>query len=495
MKIQRLFILAILVLCSFSASAQSDSPINWFWENFIKHIKYPPDIYSDVRMKSVTACEIELSYLEDGEPESIIFSSKYIYLDEYGIIKKKENYQSIRTIRHKKNDFTGIHAFSIQKESIPLIKQKLIELTSQCNDTYDYWKTKDQAIDWLKLKLNMYFYTRSTLNDKYVSNPRIEKINECEILLNYDITGNGGNRWAEPKKVGVAKETIPMNMERISSVLYNFQNESAKIEQFDGYLNKTQSNQNSIIKIAYAEENLYERILKAMKFLHQSCVSDDVFEEMAKTGRSFVEEEKTPPPTKESIVKYDDGTIKQRGFFTTNNKATGEWKFYHHNGELHAIGNFEEHQKTGLWKYYYDTGNLLETGLYSNNERQGEWKSYNDYNKKLSSQGFYKNGKKVGLWKEFNIDGSTASIGSYDANGLKNGLWKEYHENGKMKEECEYLSGNRIGAYKSYHENGKVWVIGQYDINGDRVGEWKAYYDDGKLESKNQYVNGKVQRN
>jgi hypothetical protein len=268
---RKLFLCLLLLQCSFvTVDAQNNStPINWFWDNFIQHLSYPTDLYRNVRLISVSNCEITLSCNDQGVNKEITFAVKYIYLNEYGTIKRKGNYESVVDVANNKKDFAAIHAFGIKKESIPLIEEKLKLLTANCNDTYDYWKTKEQAVDWLATKLKKYAYTQSALNEKSVMDPKLVAVNDCEIVFSYNLVTGG--RWEEKKVVGTATEKIPMNMDRISTRLYNFQNEAEKIVREDKSIGEVQKTANSVIKIAYGEENLYERILKAMHFLYQNC--------------------------------------------------------------------------------------------------------------------------------------------------------------------------------------------------------------------------------
>ncbi len=52
--------------------------------------------------------------------------------------------------------------------------------------------------------------------------------------------------------------------------------------------------------------------------------------------------------------------------------------------------------------------------------------------------------------------------------GKKNGIFKSYHDNGKLKEEVNYIDGKMNGIYKSYHENGQLWEEVNY-IDGKKV--------------------------
>ena len=39
-------------------------------------------------------------------------------------------------------------------------------------------------------------------------------------------------------------------------------------------------------------------------------------------------------------------------------REEGEWKYYHENGKLEAIGNYKNGKEEGEWKFYHENGKL-----------------------------------------------------------------------------------------------------------------------------------------
>ncbi|PTX09829.1 MORN repeat protein [Sphingobacterium faecium] len=96
---------------------------------------------------------------------------------------------------------------------------------------------------------------------------------------------------------------------------------------------------------------------------------------------------------------YTDETLKEQGQFDENGKKTGEWKWYHDNGQLWIIENYKNGKRTGESNEYYENGQLMETGSYENGEKTGEWKEYHE-NGQLKSIEKFTNGKSTGEKKE-----------------------------------------------------------------------------------------------
>ncbi|MEM7186534.1 MAG: hypothetical protein AAF466_07730, partial [Bacteroidota bacterium] len=73
--------------------------------------------------------------------------------------------------------------------------------------------------------------------------------------------------------------------------------------------------------------------------------------------------------------QYDNGLMQYTGSLD-GIEETGEWKFFHPNGKLAAVGEFAKGDKTGMWKFYYNNGKLESTGAFTNNKKVGVWKYY-----------------------------------------------------------------------------------------------------------------------
>ncbi len=174
---------------------------------------------------------------------------------------------------------------------------------------------------------------------------------------------------------------------------------------------------------------------------------------------------------------------------TKDNKRVNEWKFYHENGQLERIGNYDANEKhTGEWKFYYKSG-------------------------QLSGIGNMNTGKQVGEWKGFYEDGNLKLVTNFQTK--KKAQLKEYYKSGQLKKNGVISSGKPTGEWKSYHINGTIYqirlwnegklmdiIICQDDkgnklnkgtlINGN--GTVNRYTSEGKLFITETYLNGQKQK-
>jgi len=54
----------------------------------------------------------------------------------------------------------------------------------------------------------------------------------------------------------------------------------------------------------------------------------------------------------EATIFHDNGTVAQTGFFTPDNKLTGEWVSYDLNGNKTAVAQYNNGEKVGTWVFY-----------------------------------------------------------------------------------------------------------------------------------------------
>ena len=180
---------------------------------------------------------------------------------------------------------------------------------------------------------------------------------------------------------------------------------------------------------------------------------------------------------------YPDGSLKSEGNYD-NGKQTGEWKFYHSNGKIEQSGKFNKQGKfEGTWKWYFDSGQLLKEENYRNGLKDGIFTQYDEAGKVIE-EGEFVNGNEDGPW--FEQIGDTFIRGSY-RDGLRNGMWYNFYLNRneeKTDSLCYFKGGfiedNPNGKHIWYWENGKVKDEGNY-VNGRKEGEWYKYNFDGTL--------------
>lgn len=199
-------------------------------------------------------------------------------------------------------------------------------------------------------------------------------------------------------------------------------------------------------------------------------------------------------------TKYsEEGKIMEEGNYI-NDKQEGEWKYFHLNGNLKAIGKFlggdgsnlgntgiPRNGREGTWKFYYESGKIEETRPYNNGLING-----------LSIE-YYENGNKKGegTYVQDELDGKW--IGYYEtglkqwetiySHGKRNGQAKNYYSNGSIESEGNYLNDLAVGSHKFYSENGKLKLCREFK-NGKMNGVCKEFYPSGKIKSEAMVING-----
>lgn len=155
-------------------------------------------------------------------------------------------------------------------------------------------------------------------------------------------------------------------------------------------------------------------------------------------------------------------TVKNNASFYRANvqkKANGFWIVdYYMSGskQMEGISKQEDYEIfDGVVRWYHENGNLFQIVNYDEGILNG--------NRKV----FYKNGK---LKNETN----------YKKDKIE-GKWKEFYENSKLKESGEYKDGQKEGYWKTYYKNGKVQSEGKY-VFDKKVDTWKVHYYDGTLQ-------------
>ena len=62
----------------------------------------------------------------------------------------------------------------------------------------------------------------------------------------------------------------------------------------------------------------------------------------------------------EATYYYDNGVVKQHGFFNKDGKLEGTWTSYDINGKKTAVGNYENGKKVGKWFFWSSDQTLAE---------------------------------------------------------------------------------------------------------------------------------------
>jgi antitoxin component YwqK of YwqJK toxin-antitoxin module/Tfp pilus assembly protein PilF len=177
------------------------------------------------------------------------------------------------------------------------------------------------------------------------------------------------------------------------------------------------------------------------------------------------------------------------GKFDENGKKTGNWKFYHSNGQLKELFNYNNGLPEGKCKGWYNNGNLSYEESYSNGKLNGKQTIYY-YNEIVKSVLNYDEDNLEGEAKYYSYKGKLTTVAQY-SNNKPNGLYKTYHDNGKIKDEGSYVNGDEEGNYKAYYISGKLRTTGMVKKN-KREGLWTEYFENGQEKYRSMYQDGEI---
>lgn len=186
-------------------------------------------------------------------------------------------------------------------------------------------------------------------------------------------------------------------------------------------------------------------------------------------------------------IVYAGGNIMGKGIMDEEGRKVGKWEEYYANGRLRAKGNYSNDLKTREWLYYHENGQMEQKGEYNiEGKPVGKWIWYYE-NGNLWREEFFINGLRDGLVTEFDPSGNIISEGEY-FEGLEEGKWMYNSDNHKI--EGIYSLGQRNGLWKHYYPNGQLSFEGQF-INDIPNGKHTYYWEDGKKKDEENYVMGR----
>jgi antitoxin component YwqK of YwqJK toxin-antitoxin module len=155
----------------------------------------------------------------------------------------------------------------------------------------------------------------------------------------------------------------------------------------------------------------------------------------------------------------------------------GKWNFYHVNGKIEQIGEFDKQGRpVGKWLWYYPSGNLLREEHYIGGKADGMMSEYSETGD-LIAEGDYIDGEEEGQWK-YNI-GNFKEEGGYSY-GLRHGLWKHYYNDGTLMFQGEFINGKPHGKHTVFWDNEKIKDETTYEM-GIKQGNSYSYNYSGEL--------------
>lgn len=187
------------------------------------------------------------------------------------------------------------------------------------------------------------------------------------------------------------------------------------------------------------------------------------------------------------IYQFDNGVLFAKGEMN-GSKTVGRWEFYHKNGNLKSVGDYNSNgNKEGRWVYYFENGKFGGLDNWKDGKQDGEDLTYNKQGVVITRANF-SNGKLNGEKTSYYAIGHSYTISGF-VNGIEKGNYRKYFASGRLKIDANTDEGQFDGSYKSYFENGKPEIICTY-AKGKINGPYKSYYDNGQLEFQANYSNG-----
>jgi antitoxin component YwqK of YwqJK toxin-antitoxin module len=207
---------------------------------------------------------------------------------------------------------------------------------------------------------------------------------------------------------------------------------------------------------------------------------------------------------------YKSGNLLSEGKYNENGERIGRWVWYHMNGKIKEIAQYEDGKLNGVDSIFYENGNINKIIGFKNGLKEGDFFEYSLYGGLIEHSVFkagkangntvinYEIGEGFKHYKATQIDnkiegelheyfdsGENLSIVKY-VNNIRQGEALTYYRNGQIYSKANYLDGKLDGDYISYYQNGKPYKQGKYK-KGTAVGEWKTFYKNGTVKSIENY--------
>ena len=78
------------------------------------------------------------------------------------------------------------------------------------------------------------------------------------------------------------------------------------------------------------------------------------------------------------ITYYEDGSIRETGYYDMKGNRIGVWVMYHNNGNVIMVGEFKNGLKHNEWTVYNSNGVLISRMFFNNGKRTGKWEIYKE---------------------------------------------------------------------------------------------------------------------
>jgi uncharacterized protein len=210
---------------------------------------------------------------------------------------------------------------------------------------------------------------------------------------------------------------------------------------------------------------------------------------------------------------FSNGTLSAEGVAEGDSKKKGEWRYYHNDGLLRKIEQYENGELNGVITKYAETGVILEKNEVKNGKNNGRIITYNedgakDMEYRINGEGIiqdslyhygdhnvlnyvlnYKGENKLDRITFYNQNG-TVSYSCKMINDKVNDQVEVKNDQGLVTAKGKMENGEKEGEWKYFYESGKLKEVGMFK-SGKQEGEWKSYYENEKLSAVELFKGGK----
>lgn len=185
------------------------------------------------------------------------------------------------------------------------------------------------------------------------------------------------------------------------------------------------------------------------------------------------------PRIEREVAKYSDDTY----------VSNGVYKEYYQSGQLFVAGEFDLGARTGEWVFYHENGEVAKKVKYESGRPDGKIEVRRE-DGTLEAQREFNDGRRVGDWYVYADDGEQKLREAHYADGKATGVWKQWYPSGQLWRETPFKEGERHGLAKEWKPDGSKLAEVNFSAgkrDGLAVG-WTAEgekmerrFEDGKL--------------
>ncbi len=197
-----------------------------------------------------------------------------------------------------------------------------------------------------------------------------------------------------------------------------------------------------------------------------------------------------------ATVLYDKGNVMMRASYKDKSLYTrdGEFSIYNEDGTAILTTEYLENRINGYFRRWNKTGTIADSGMVRSNRCFGEWRGYHpngnlQYKITYSGSGY----SLPDLPMDLAITRFTnlANTNNQQLFAVPDGIYVEWHDNGQVKDSCEFDKGRKTGKWKSWYNDGTLESEGSY-LNDLNTGVWQWFHSNGNIATHEMYREGKL---